>query len=234
MRRNWTKRLLVGVFCAAAGAAEPVALPLPLVDAPILDMPSGHGGISQTGPGPEPMSVSSGTGSVLSSLLSSLLAWPAEAVLGAPAPEWRDLRELVERELSSKEFDYFYASRVKCPAPKCIVFGGGGFMWLITADENLRVVDAELVAGSQREEIPENERTGIQRVRRVAILDTPFGRAGKYGNEFIDFASTGFFCSYYHNDREPTRSTSYKRLVSPDGTITSKQIDRWDDCRLPW
>lgn len=229
MRRNWMKRLLISVFCTAAGAAEPVRLPAPLVDAPMLAMPnSGWGGIYRTGPGPAPIPAAPG----VASLLSALLTWPADSVLGAQAPEWRGARQDEEEFLSGKNFSDFYASQVECPAPKCIVFGGPGLMWLVTADEKLRVVDAELIAGSEGEEVPENERTSIQRFRRVAILDTPFGYGGD--DKPTDFASTGFFCSDYLHEREPSQSRSYKRLVSPDGTITSKQIDRWDDCRLPW
>ncbi|SER24447.1 hypothetical protein SAMN04488038_1273 [Solimonas aquatica] len=135
------------------------------------------------------------------------------------------------------------ASQVACPAPHCILFGEA-LVWLITTDDDYKILDYQLIGGSEY-----RYDKSLGRPRRITSLDSQIsnGRRMRYAatdqkGNVLDFRITGVFCSSFtgpHLDSEIRVATEFPmedyktlglgdfiRKVEKDGRIISKLYSR--------
>lgn len=125
-----------------------------------------------------------------------------------------------------------WAGQIQCPAAFCLLLDtGGGLSWIVTADNEYRVLDIALIT---ERKTAFDERRGRQ--RRQAIMDSVFGWDGDRVTQPSHFADTGIFCTDYL--RDPVYGVSggdgfgryFMRQVMPDGRILSRELTSWKDC----
>ena len=125
-----------------------------------------------------------------------------------------------------------WAGQIQCPAAFCLLLGtGGGLNWIVTADNEYRVLDIALIG-----EVKYGVAEGGERYRRLAIMDSVFGWDGDRVTQPSHFADTGIFCTDYL--RYPVYGVSgsdgfgryFMRQVMTDGRILSRELTNWKNC----
>jgi hypothetical protein len=114
---------------------------------------------------------------------------------------------------------------------KCVLFNAGS-TWLITLKEDNSIIDAALVYAVETN-FDKNDKTV-----RMVEMDTTIGLGGFFtrgkGWE-INFKETGIFCSdILFLSKTPGYMELYKRRVTREGKIESKEIVSWEECKAPW
>lgn len=124
-----------------------------------------------------------------------------------------------------------WAGQIQCPAAFCLLLGFGPTHWIVTADNEYRVLDIALIT---ERKTAFDERRGRQ--RRQAIMDSVFGWDGERSGAPSDFANTGVFCTEYVRDPAPGvigdegSGGHFMRQIMPDGRILNRELASWWDC----
>lgn len=124
-----------------------------------------------------------------------------------------------------------WAGQIQCPAAFCLLLGFGPTHWIVTADNEYRVLDIALIT---ERKTAFDERRGRQ--RRQAIMDSVFGWDGERFRAPSDFTNTGIFCTDYIRDPAPGvigdegAGRYFMRQIMPDGRILNRELASWKDC----
>ncbi|WP_157534472.1 hypothetical protein [Hydrocarboniphaga effusa] len=122
-----------------------------------------------------------------------------------------------------------WGNEVLCPAPHCLLFGDM-FTWLITADDNYKIIDYQLIFGREK-----NDATSMRGNIRVAFLESWIGSVQARPLEknakdsYLDFRTAGVFCSEYVDERPGGKVIHFIRKVDQSGKIISKVIPETDE-----
>lgn len=224
MNKKLSLLLLLAMFSSML-SAQPVYIPQDLRDAPEYVLPGSRYGILHGATIPHFLSTEGDHRDFLRVLISNRHEID---VLSLESEYWD---AIFEPDELPQGWRFTSAGRIRCPTAVCLLLGIAPTYWIVTADNEYRVLDIALI--TERKTVFDK---GRGRQREFAIMDSVFGWDGDRVTQPSHFSDTGIFCTDYLRNATygaqgfPGSARSFMRQVLPDGRILSRELTTWTDC----